>query len=144
MTGIYGEAPPGRGIFSIQIHERVGISLVEVYDGKGNHISKTGHLQLLTVVKRDAQYSSKLGIRKEYLFSQNFFIKGQGVEPQGEPPYKTLLSISPPPSLEGVIVSYTSAHALFSNTKQQNFSVSKPSDVIQNYSNESFLSTVYL
>ena len=70
-------------------------------------------------------------------------MKGQGVEPQGEPPYKTLLSI-PPPLLQGVIVSYTPAQGLFSNTKQQNFSVSKPSDVIQNYSNESFLSTVYL
>ena len=56
MTGIYGEAPPGRGIFFIQIYERVRNSLVEVYEGKGSHISKTGHLQLLTVVKRDAQF----------------------------------------------------------------------------------------
>ena len=38
MTGIYGGAPPGRGIFFIQIYERVGISLVEVYEGEGNHI----------------------------------------------------------------------------------------------------------
>ena len=56
MTGIYGEASPGRGIFFIQIYERAGISLVEVYEGKGSHISKTGHLQLLTVVERDAQF----------------------------------------------------------------------------------------
>ena len=45
-----------KGYFFIQIYERVGISLVEVYEGKGSHISKTGHLQLLTVVKRDAQF----------------------------------------------------------------------------------------
>ena len=56
MTGIYGEASPGRGIFFIQIYERAGISLVEVYEGKENHISKTVHLQLLTVVKRGAQF----------------------------------------------------------------------------------------
>lgn len=38
MTGIYGEAPPGRGIFFIQIYDRVGISLVEVYEREGNRI----------------------------------------------------------------------------------------------------------
>ena len=36
--GPYGEAPPERGIFfRLQVHERVGISLLEVYKrvGKG-------------------------------------------------------------------------------------------------------------
>ena len=38
MTGIYGEAPPGRAFFFIQIYDRVGISLVEVYEREGNRI----------------------------------------------------------------------------------------------------------
>ena len=32
--GLYGEAPPERGIFfRLQVYERVGISLDEVYEG---------------------------------------------------------------------------------------------------------------
>ena len=34
--GLYGEAPPERGIFfRLQVYERVGISLVEVYKRVG-------------------------------------------------------------------------------------------------------------
>ena len=51
---IRGDSIPKGYFFFIQIYQRVGISIVEVYEGEGNHISKTGHLQLLTVVKRDA------------------------------------------------------------------------------------------
>ena len=35
--GLYGEAPPERGtFFRLQVHERVGISVVEVYGREGN------------------------------------------------------------------------------------------------------------
>ena len=36
--GLYGELPPEWGIFFrlLQVHERVGISLLEVYKGYGN------------------------------------------------------------------------------------------------------------
>ena len=35
--GLYGEAPPERGTFSrLQVHERVGISVVEEYGREGN------------------------------------------------------------------------------------------------------------
>ena len=37
--GLYGEAPPDRGIFfRLQAYERVGISLVEVYKRVGKSI----------------------------------------------------------------------------------------------------------
>ena len=37
--GPYGEAPPERGIFfRLQVHERVGISLVEVYKRIGKSV----------------------------------------------------------------------------------------------------------
>ena len=51
-----GRLHPEGVFFFIQIYERVGISLVEVYEGKENHISKTVHILLLTVVKRGAQF----------------------------------------------------------------------------------------
>ena len=40
-NGLYGEASPERGtIFRLQVYERVGISLVEVFERVGNlHIS---------------------------------------------------------------------------------------------------------
>ena len=35
--GLSGEAPPGRGTFlRLQVYKRVGISIVEVYEIKGN------------------------------------------------------------------------------------------------------------
>ena len=37
--GLYGEAPPGRGIFfTLQVYERVGISLIEVYKRVGKSV----------------------------------------------------------------------------------------------------------
>ena len=37
--GLYGEAPPERGIFyRLQVYERVGISLVEVYKRVGKSV----------------------------------------------------------------------------------------------------------
>ena len=41
--GLYGEAPPERGIFyRLQVYERVGISLVEVYKRVGKKICHLG------------------------------------------------------------------------------------------------------
>ena len=38
-NGLYGEVPPERGIFfSLQVYERVGISLVEVYKRVGKSV----------------------------------------------------------------------------------------------------------
>ena len=38
-NGPYGEAPPERGIFvSLQVYERVGISLVDVYETVGKSV----------------------------------------------------------------------------------------------------------
>ena len=38
-NGLYGEAPPKRGIFfRLQVYERVGISLVEVYKRVGKSV----------------------------------------------------------------------------------------------------------
>ena len=38
--GLYGEAPPERGIFfGLQVYERVGISLDEVYERAGARIA---------------------------------------------------------------------------------------------------------
>ena len=38
-NGLYGEAPPERGIFFwFQVYERVGILLVEVYESTGNSV----------------------------------------------------------------------------------------------------------
>ena len=38
-NGLYGEAPPERGIFfTLQVHERVGISRVEVYERVGKSV----------------------------------------------------------------------------------------------------------
>ena len=37
--GLYGKAPPERGIFfSVQVYERVGISLIEVYKNVGKSV----------------------------------------------------------------------------------------------------------
>ena len=42
-NGLYGEAPPERGTFlSLQENERVGISLVEVYEWVGKYITAVG------------------------------------------------------------------------------------------------------
>ena len=39
FNGLYGEAPPERGIFSrLQVYERVGILLVEVYKRVGKSV----------------------------------------------------------------------------------------------------------
>ena len=41
-NGLYGEAPPKRGIFfRPQVYKRVGISLVEVYDLVGKPVGKS-------------------------------------------------------------------------------------------------------
>ena len=38
-NGLYGEAPPERGtFFTLQVHERVGISRVEVYERVGKSV----------------------------------------------------------------------------------------------------------
>ena len=42
-NGLYGEAPPKRGIFfRLQVYERVGISLVEVYERLGKSVNSVG------------------------------------------------------------------------------------------------------
>ena len=42
-TGLYGEAPPERGtFFRLQVYERVGISLVGVYERKGKSTISVG------------------------------------------------------------------------------------------------------
>ena len=42
-TGLYGEAPPERGtFFRLQVYERVGISLVGVYERKGKSAISVG------------------------------------------------------------------------------------------------------
>ena len=39
-NGLYGEAPPERGIFSrLQVYERVGILVVEVYEMVGKSVT---------------------------------------------------------------------------------------------------------
>ena len=42
-NGLYGEAPPERGtFFRLQVYERVGISLVGVYERKGKSAISVG------------------------------------------------------------------------------------------------------
>ena len=42
-NGLYGEAPPERGtFFRLQVHERVGISIVEVYEWVGKYVTSVG------------------------------------------------------------------------------------------------------
>ena len=42
-TGLYGEAAPERGtFFRLQVYERVGISLVDVYERKGKSAISVG------------------------------------------------------------------------------------------------------
>ena len=50
---------------------------------------------------KGVKFSTK-GVRKGYLFSQKWYIRGEGFGPRGgASPYKTLLS-SPPPGLDRV------------------------------------------
>ena len=56
-NGLYGEAPPERGIFfRLQVYKRVGILLVEVYDRVGKSV--------ISVCKKKAQMMNFMVVKK--------------------------------------------------------------------------------
>ena len=71
--GLYGEAPPERGIFfRLQVYERVGISLDEVYERASALIAALAASLAVLKEKRDKEKVEGLNLSEINIHRRNF------------------------------------------------------------------------